>query len=51
MVDLTGYRIQKATAPAPKPPPPPKPKPKPKRKWLPDDYDEESREIIKAVKP
>jgi hypothetical protein len=51
LVDLTGYRIQKATAPAPKPPPPPKPKPKPKRKWLPDDYDEESREIIKAVKP
>ncbi len=56
LTDLTGYQLQKPAPP--KPPPPPKPKPKPKpppkpkpKKSLPMDYDEQSREIIKAVKP
>jgi O-methyltransferase len=56
LVDLTGYRIQRATTPVaapPKPKPKPKSKPaaKPKPKGLPKDYDAESRAIIKAVKP
>ena len=55
LTDLTGYQLQKPAPPKPKPkpkpkPPPAKPKPKPAAK-LPKDYDEESREIIRAVRP
>lgn len=53
---LTGYQLtrtpvpaQRAAAAPPKPAPAPKPKPKPLN--LPADYDDEAKEIIRAVKP
>ncbi|MEA2450875.1 MAG: O-methyltransferase [Thermoleophilaceae bacterium] len=52
LVKLTGYRLEKPRPPKPpkpKPPPPP-PKPKPKRAPLPKDYDDEAKEVIRAVR-
>ncbi|MFI6694887.1 TylF/MycF/NovP-related O-methyltransferase [Streptomyces sp. NPDC050433] len=64
---LTGYQLRRIPIPAPRsatPEPPavaapepraaeptPKPKPKPKPAALPADYDDEAKEIIRAVKP
>ncbi|MFE6027609.1 TylF/MycF/NovP-related O-methyltransferase [Streptomyces niveus] len=61
---LTGYQLRRIPVPAPRsavsaPPTPPavpvapkpKPKPKPKPAALPADYDDEAKEIIRAVKP
>ncbi|MFD5898338.1 MULTISPECIES: TylF/MycF/NovP-related O-methyltransferase [unclassified Streptomyces] len=64
---LTGYQLRRIPVPAPRsatPAPPvvpapapqaaepaPKPKPKPKPAALPADYDDEAKEIIRAVKP
>ncbi|NBE55392.1 TylF/MycF/NovP-related O-methyltransferase [Streptomyces boluensis] len=57
---LTGYHltraavpVQRASAAAPSAAPAPqsKPKPKPKGLVLPDDYDEQAKDIIRAVKP
>ncbi|MFE5664632.1 TylF/MycF/NovP-related O-methyltransferase [Streptomyces niveus] len=61
---LTGYQLRRIPVPAPRsavsaPPTPPavpaapkpKPKPKPKPATLPADYDDEAKEIIRAVKP
>ncbi|MEV0778257.1 TylF/MycF/NovP-related O-methyltransferase [Streptomyces sp. NPDC050428] len=64
---LTGYQLRRIPIPAPRsatpvPPavaapepraaePTPKPKPKPKPAALPADYDDEAKEIIRAVKP
>jgi hypothetical protein len=42
---------KKAARPKPKPKPAAKPKPKPKAKALPSDYDDEAKEIIRAVRP
>jgi hypothetical protein len=43
---------RKAERPKPKPRKPAvKPKPKPKRKALPSDYDDEAKEIVRAVRP
>jgi O-methyltransferase len=45
---------RRAERPKPKPRKPaarPKPKPKPKRKALPSDYDDEAKEIVRAVRP
>ncbi|MFE3251667.1 TylF/MycF/NovP-related O-methyltransferase [Streptomyces sp. NPDC059209] len=64
---LTGYQLRRIPVPAPRsatPAPPvvpspapqaaepaPKPKPKPRPAALPADYDDEAKEIIRAVKP
>ncbi|MFD9868765.1 TylF/MycF/NovP-related O-methyltransferase [Streptomyces niveus] len=64
---LTGYQLRRIPVPAPRsatPAPPvvpapapqaaeaaPKPRPKPKPAALPADYDDEAKEIIRAVKP
>ncbi|MEU9747989.1 TylF/MycF/NovP-related O-methyltransferase [Streptomyces niveus] len=61
---LTGYQLRRIPVPAPRstvpatPTPPavpaapkPKPKPRPKPAALPADYDDEAKEIIRAVKP
>ncbi|MEV8290886.1 TylF/MycF/NovP-related O-methyltransferase [Streptomyces niveus] len=61
---LTGYQLRRIPVPAPRstvpatPTPPavpaapkPKPKPRPKPATLPADYDDEAKEIIRAVKP
>ncbi|MFF1696754.1 TylF/MycF/NovP-related O-methyltransferase [Streptomyces sp. NPDC058257] len=56
---LTGYQLTRkpvpaprsAAAPAHKPTPASKPKPKPKALNLPADYDDEAKDIIRAVKP
>jgi hypothetical protein len=42
---------RKAARPKPKPKPLPRPKAKPKRKALPADYDDEAKEIVRAVRP
>src|SRR4051812_45002995 len=44
---------RKAARPKPKarPQATPRPKPKPKRKALPSDYDDEAKEIVRAVRP
>jgi O-methyltransferase len=43
---------RKAARPKPAPrKPPAKPKPRPKRKALPSDYDDEAKEIVRAVRP
>jgi hypothetical protein len=42
---------KKAARPKAKPKPAAKPKPKPKAKALPSDYDDEAKEIIRAVRP
>jgi hypothetical protein len=42
---------KKAARPKPKPPSKPKPAAKPKPKALPSDYDDEAKEIIRAVRP
>ncbi|MEU6678186.1 TylF/MycF/NovP-related O-methyltransferase [Streptomyces sp. NPDC046925] len=56
---LTGYQLTRTpvpgqravAAPVPKPAPASKPKPKPKPLNLPADYDDEAKDIIRAVKP
>ncbi|MFG2653595.1 TylF/MycF/NovP-related O-methyltransferase [Streptomyces sp. NPDC048425] len=60
---LTGYQLTRVPVPAPRqaarvsesaPPaqvPKPKPTPKPKGLVLPEDYDDEAKDIIRAVKP
>ncbi|RFC73997.1 TylF/MycF/NovP-related O-methyltransferase [Streptomyces sp. AcE210] len=58
---LTGYQLTRVPVPAPRqaarapesapPAPAPKPKPKPKGLVLPEDYDDEAKDIIRAVKP
>nr|WP_190080527.1 TylF/MycF/NovP-related O-methyltransferase [Streptomyces longisporoflavus] len=56
---LTGYQLTRTpvpgqravAAPEPKPAPASKPKPKPKTLNLPADYDDEAKDIIRAVKP
>jgi O-methyltransferase len=52
---LTGHVLVKPSSlkpkPKPKPKPQPKPKPKRKRKPLPADYDDEAKEIVRAVRP
>ncbi|MFG3315392.1 TylF/MycF/NovP-related O-methyltransferase [Streptomyces albidoflavus] len=52
---LTGYHLTRAAVPAPRvapvPAPEPAPKPRPKKFHLPEDYDEEAKETVRAVKP
>ena len=60
---LTGYQLTRVPVPAPRqaarapesarpaPAPKPKPSPKPKGLVLPEDYDDEAKDIIRAVKP
>src|SRR4051794_18225693 len=56
---LTGHVLVQASsveelrrkAARPKPGPKAKPRPKPKQKALPSDYDEEAKEIVRAVRP
>ncbi|MFD7514297.1 TylF/MycF/NovP-related O-methyltransferase [Streptomyces niveus] len=52
---LTGYQLRRIPVPAPRSTvpaaPKPKPKPRPKPAALPADYDDEAKEIIRAVKP
>ncbi|MFL5958078.1 MAG: TylF/MycF/NovP-related O-methyltransferase, partial [Solirubrobacterales bacterium] len=42
---------RKAARPKPKPRPKPVANPKPRRKALPSDYDDEAKEIVRAVRP
>ncbi|MGW6359819.1 TylF/MycF/NovP-related O-methyltransferase [Streptomyces sp. NPDC055092] len=60
---LTGYQLTRVPVPAPRqaarapesappaPAPKPKPTPRPKGLVLPEDYDDEAKDIIRAVKP